>query len=267
MKEFGKNSPIGFFDSGVGGLSVYSRFKKVLPNENTLYFGDLAHLPYGNKTQEELISYARGILKFYEQKGVKAVVIACNTSSAQAYDIVKKEFDFKIYPIIQSCAKVIANSEVKCLGVFATSATVNSGVYTRELKKHNPMLEVKEIACSNWVDIVENGKYKDTSARADIKSHLDDMMKFSPEKIILGCTHYPYLLPILRELEPNVEFIDPAEIFVNYIKNDMTDLLNDNNSLGTEEIFVSANPENFLEHSGIFYKIKEIPKLYKSNNK
>ena len=89
MKVFGKNSPIGFFDSGVGGLSVYSKFKKVLPNENTLYFGDLAHLPYGNKTQEELVSYARGILKFYEQKGVKAVVIACNTSSAQAYDIVK----------------------------------------------------------------------------------------------------------------------------------------------------------------------------------
>ena len=188
-------------------------------------------------------------------------MIACNTSSAQAYDIVKKEFDFKIYPIIQSCAKVIANYEVKRLGVFATSATVNSGVYSRELKKHNPMLEVKEIACPNWVDIVENGKYKDASAQADIKSHLATMMKFNPEKIILGCTHYPYLLPILRKIEPNVEFIDPAEIFVNYIKNDMADLLNDNVSLGSEEIFVSANPGNFVEHSKIFYSIKNPPTL------
>ena len=93
------------------------------------------------------------------------------------------------------------------------------------------------------------------------------MMKFNPEKIILGCTHYPYLLPILKDFATDIEFIDPAEIFVNYIKNDMADLLNDNNSLGTEEIFVSANPENFLEHSSIFYKIKEIPKLYKSDNK
>ncbi len=259
MKVFGKNSPIGFFDSGVGGLSVYSKFKKVLPSENTLYFGDLAHLPYGNKTQEELVSYARGILNFYKQKGVKAVVIACNTSSAQAYDIVKNEFDFKIYPIIQSCAKVIANSDVKRLGVFATSATVNSGVYTRELKKHNSTLEVKEIACPNWVDIVENGKYKDTSAQADIKSHLDTMMKFNPEKIILGCTHYPYLLPILRELEPNVEFIDPAEIFVNYIKENMKNLLNESKIPGLEEIFVSANPESFIEHSTIFYSIKNSP--------
>lgn len=259
MKVFGKNSPIGFFDSGVGGLSVYSKFKKVLPSENTLYFGDLAHLPYGNKTQEELVSYARGILNFYKQKGVKAVVIACNTSSAQAYDIVKNEFDFKIYPIIQSCAKVIANLDVNRLGVFATSATVNSGVYTRELKKHNPMLEVKEIACPNWVDIVENGKYKDALAQADIKSHINDMMEFNPEKIILGCTHYPYLLPILRELEPNVEFIDPAEIFVNYIKENMKNLLNESKIPGLEEIFVSANPESFIEHSTIFYSIKNSP--------
>ena len=260
MKVFGKNSPIGFFDSGVGGLSVYSKFKKVLPSENTLYFGDLAHLPYGNKTQEELVSYARGILNFYKQKGVKAVVIACNTSSAQTYEKLKDNYNFKIYPIIQSCAKVIANFDVKRLGVFATSATVNSGVYTRELKKHNSTLEVKEIACPNWVDIVENGRYKDTSAQADIKSHLDTMMKFNPEKIILGCTHYPYLLPILREFAPNVEFIDPAEIFVNYIKNDMADILNDNVSSGSEEIFVSAKPENFVEHSKLFYDVKIMPK-------
>ena len=85
------------------------------------------------------------------------------------------------------------------------------------------------------------------------------MMKFNPEKIILGCTHYPYLLPILRELEPNVEFIDPAEIFVNYIKNDMKNLLNESKIPGLEEIFVSANPESFIEHSTIFYSIKDSP--------
>ena len=89
--------PIGFFDSGVGGLSVYSRFKRLLPDEDTLYFGDLVHLPYGNKTREELIGYAREILNLYKSKQVKAVVIACNTSSAQAYDTIKSEYDFKIW--------------------------------------------------------------------------------------------------------------------------------------------------------------------------
>lgn len=263
MITFGKNSPIGFFDSGVGGLSVYSRFKKVLPNENTLYFGDLAHLPYGNKTQEALVSYARNILNFYSKKNVKAVVIACNTSSAQAYDIIKDEYNFKIYPIIQSCAKVIANFDIKRIGVFATSATVKSGVYTRELKKYKNLLEVKELACPNWVEIVENGKYQDSSAIEDIKSHLDEMLEFAPEKIILGCTHYPYLLPILKNLAPSIEFIDPAEIFVNYIKEDLKDLLNDSHQIGSEKIFVSAKPESFMEHSKIFYEVKNLPECWK----
>lgn len=259
MVIFDKNSPIGFFDSGVGGLSVYSRFKKLLPNENTLYFGDLAHLPYGNKSKEELISYAREILKFFKSKNVKAVVIACNTSSAQAYETIKDEFDFKIYPIIQSCAKVIAGFDAKRIGVFATVATVKSGVYSKELKKYNHNIQVKEIACPNWVDIVESGKYKDNSAIDDIKAHLDEMSEFEPEKIILGCTHYPYLLPILSKLEPNVDFIDPAEIFVNYIKSDLNELLNNTAQSGSEEIFVSANPESFVEHAKIFYNVAQLP--------
>ena len=101
------NSPIGFFDSGVGGLSVYARLKKLLPLEDTIYFGDLKNLPYGNKSKEELVYFAANILDFFKTKNVKAVAIACNTSSALAYDSIKNNYDFKIYPIIQSCAKVI----------------------------------------------------------------------------------------------------------------------------------------------------------------
>ena len=149
------NAPVGFFDSGVGGLSVFSQFRKLLPNENTIYFGDLKNLPYGNKSKEELISFARSILKFFQSKNVKAVVIACNTSSALAYESIKNEFDFKIYPIIQSCAKVISSmNNIKKIGVFATTGTVSSKVYTREIKKYNSELEVLEIACPNWVSIV-----------------------------------------------------------------------------------------------------------------
>ncbi len=257
--------PVGFFDSGVGGLSVYSKFKKILPLENTLYFGDLYHLPYGNKTQQELVSYARSILDFYKEKQVKAVVIACNTSSAQAYDIIKNEYDFRIYPIIQSCAKVIALQNIEKLGVFATQATVNSGVYTKELKKYNPAIQVKEIACPNWVNIVESGAYKNSSALVDIKKHLDEMLEFKPNKIILGCTHYPYLIPLLEKFAAQEIFIDPAEIFVEYIKNDMKTLgmLNLGDRKPYEEIYVSANPESFVEHAKIFYEITQQPKVNK----
>lgn len=254
------NAPIGFFDSGVGGLSVYARFKKLLPNENTLYFGDLANMPYGNKTKEQLICYARNILDFYKEKEVKAVVIACNTSSAQAYDVIKDEYDFKIYPIIQSCAKVIASQGFNRLGVFATEATVKSGVYTRELQKYNQSLQVLEIPCPNWVPIVENGNY--VNGEDDVRIQLDKMQGFAPDKIVLGCTHYPYLKRLLSKFAPEDLFIDPAEIFVKFIKEDMP--LNDSSVQGSEEIFVSANPENFMEHSKIFYDLKVLPTLVNS---
>ena len=129
------NNPIGFFDSGVGGLTVYSKFRKKLPSENCLYYGDTVHLPYGNKSKDELISYARFILDFFKNKNVKAVVIACNTSSSAAYNVIKDEYDFKIYPIIQCCAQIISALPIQKLGIFATCATINSGVYEKEIKK------------------------------------------------------------------------------------------------------------------------------------
>ncbi len=254
------NSAIGFFDSGVGGLSVFSRFRKALPNENLIYFGDLKNLPYGNKTQKELIGFARSILSFFKTKNVKAVVIACNTSSALAYETVKKEYDFEIYPIIQSCAKVILSLDVERVGVFATQGTVNSGAYKSEILKYNSKIEVKEIACPNWVGIVEG--VSDINSDEDVKSHMEEMLKFEPEKIILGCTHYPYLLDTLSKYAPKEIFIDPAEIFVEYIKNDLIqkDLLT-SKTIGIEEFYVSANPESFVENSKLFYEVKSLPSI------
>lgn len=251
-----KSAPIGFFDSGVGGLSVYARFREILPAENTIYFGDLKNLPYGNKSQAELIGFAKNILDFFKTKNVKAVVIACNTSSALAYEAIKNDYDFKIYPIIQSCAKVISTINLKKVGVFATLGTVNSGAYKREITRYNPNIEVNEIACPNWVSIVEgiveNGE-------ADIKQHLSEMMEFEPDKIILGCTHYPYLMNVLSQFVSEDLFIDPAKIFVDYIKDDIAK--NDSKELGTEEFYVSANPETFVKNAELFYKLKGLPYL------
>ena len=250
------NSPIGFFDSGVGGLSVLSSFRKVLPNEDIIYYGDLKNLPYGDKSQAQIIGFSKKILDFFEKQGVKAVVIACNTSSALAYESVKDHYGFKLYPVIQSCAKVISSMSVNRIGVFATQGTVTSGAYTRELTKYKSDLKVKEIACPHWVSIVE-GLNSDINPDEDIKSKLEEMMEFSPDKIILGCTHYPYLLPVLTKFAPKELFINPADIFVDYIKSDLgvNGLLNPSASEGNENFYVSANPENFIEHSKIFYNI------------
>lgn len=256
------NLPVGFFDSGVGGLSVYARFREVLPNENTLYVGDLLHLPYGNKTKEELISYARAILSFFEKEKTKAVVIACNTSSAQAYDTIKNEFDFKIYPIIQCSAKMIAGMNVSKIGVFATNATVKSSAYTKELLKYNCGLKIKEIACPNWVDIVENNLFDTEYSEAEIRQHLNEMMKFNPDKIILGCTHYPYLINMLDKYLPKDIFIDPAKIFTDYIKSDLekSQLIRCKKN-ACEKFFVTSSPEQFVHNSKIFYELKTLPEV------
>lgn len=257
--------PIAFFDSGVGGLTVFEKVKKLLPNENYIYFGDTKNVPYGNKTKEELLEFTTKIFKFFESKDVKVVVMACNTTSATIYEELKKNFNFKIYPIIQSCSSVIGRMPVKKIGVFATEATINSGAYGRELKKYNNELEVFEMSCPPWVGIVEENKQNESKSVACIDSYLGEMLKYYPDKIILGCTHYPYLLNILEKFVSKDMFIDPSEYFANFIKNDLakTKLLNESETLGTEEFFVSANPENFKQAGSMFYQIKELPTLVK----
>ncbi len=277
-------SPIGFFDSGVGGLSVLSRFRKALPNESVIYFGDTIHLPYGNKSKEELVGYAKNILDFMQSKDVKAVVIACNTSSAQAYDEIMKNapYPFPIYPIIQTCAKSIGVNNYKRIGVFATEATVKSGKYSEELKKGNSNIQVKEMASKNWVGIVEKTSLHIEQDKAQIEYELKEMLEFKPDKIILGCTHYPYLMNEFVKYAPKELFIDPAEIFVKYIKDDLNSkgllispppsaismgegtlgqAMPDNRNI--EKFYVSSNPEDFVQNAKIFYDVKELPEVVK----
>lgn len=257
------NNPVGFFDSGVGGLTVYSKFRNKLPNENCLYFGDTKHLPYGNKTKEELISYARFILDFFQEQNVKAVIIACNTSSSAAYDSIKDSYGFKIYPIIQSCAKILSELPIKRLGIFATPATIKSGVYESEIKKYNTDMLIYPQSCHNWVDIVESNGQNLAENIKTVKADLDMMLENKPDKIVLGCTHYPYLLDVLSKFTPKDRFIDPAEYFVDYIVNDLKskNLLNNNTQNGYEKMYVSANPNQFKIASKMFYDVKELPEL------
>ena len=257
------NNSIGFFDSGVGGLTVYSKFRKLMPQENCLYLGDTVHMPYGNKTREELISYARAIMDFYQKKEVKAVVIACNTSSSVAYDVIKDDYDFEIYPIIQNSCEVIGQLPIKSLGLLATKATVESGVYEREIKKYNKNIEIYSHSCINWAKIVE-GKEQYTQAGEDeIVADLKNVLKYEPEKIILGCTHYPYLMDILSKYTAPEKFIDPAEYFVNYIKTDLEEkgLIREAVTNGEESVFVTANIASFVTASKMFYNLESVPSL------
>lgn len=260
-------APIGFFDSGVGGVTVFEQVKRLLPDENYIYFGDTKNMPYGEKTPEQLLEFADNIFKFFEKNNAKAVVMACNTTSAIVYEELKNNYNFEIFPIIQSVAKQLSELNLNRIGVFATPATINSHCYKMEIQKHNPHMDVVEIACPKWVKIVENGEEKTEFGKISVREKMIEMLDFAPEKIVLGCTHYPYLIDVLENFAPRNLFINPSVEFAKIIKNDLAEknLLNKSGLNGSEKFYVSANPEKFKMAASMFYKISELPELALNN--
>ena len=232
-----------------------------MPKEDYIYFGDLKNCPYGQKTKQQLIDITFDIFNYFKYEEVKAVVMACNTTSANVYEEYKDKYDYTLYPIIQSSARVISQMPIKRLGVFATFATIASGVYKQEITKYNNDIDVFEMSCPGWVQIVEGNKQNDELSQNLIKENLDKMLENNPDKIILGCTHYPFLLDVLSKFAPREMFIDPAEYFANFIKEDLQkrDLLNENG--GNEDFYVSANPNEFKIAAKMFYELRKAPKL------
>ena len=263
IQKNNRELPVGFCDSGVGGLSVFAKFKQLMPNENTIYYGDLENVPYGSKSKDKITGYLKTILNYFKSQNVKAVVLACNTTSAVAYEEVKNDYNFPIYPIIQSSAKILAKSGVKRLGIFATLATINSGAYEKEIKKYNPDIQIYTKACPGWVEIVENKTFNNKASINLVKKYFDELMLHTPEKIVLGCTHYPFLTGMLSKLADSSIFIDPAIYFSEFIKRDLIrkELNNLSNTPGKEIFVVSANPEQFRISGELFYHIKNNPVL------
>ncbi len=219
-------------------------------------------MPYGEKTEEQLLTFADKIFKFFEQKNAKAVVMACNTTSAITYEKLKNNYNFKIYPIIQSVCSTLANlSGVEKLGVIATPATINSHIYSREITKYNKNMQIFELAAPNWVRIVEEHRINQPQSILQIKEIIDVMKEFNPDKIVLACTHYPYLLDVLKNFLPEEKFIDPSVYFAKNIKDDLTKLNLLNNKFEYEKFFVSSEPENFKTAAKMFYTINELPQI------
>ena len=257
------NRTIGIYDSGIGGITVFHDLKEVLPDESFIYFGDTKNLPYGSKSKAELLKISKAIFDFFAQKNVKALVMACNTTSANVYDEMKGKYPFEIYPLIQTASKCIAERYTGNIGIMATAATVNSNKYREELIKYNPELKIYQQACPELVKMVETNSYKSHENISVIKTYLKPLLDTECANIILGCTHYPYLTGILEDLSNNkVNFINPSKDFVNFIKADLKQksLLAETQPQ-KDEFYVSSNPEQFKLSAKSFYALDNEPKL------
>lgn len=211
MAPAGKPLTIGVRDSGVGGLTVARCLKERLPHARLLYFADTAHVPYGERTPAEVRHYALSISRFLLQHGADALVFACNTSSALALELARATFEVPIFGTIAPGARAgAAGTRSGVVGVIATRATVESGVYGQQLKALNPGLRVIEEACPEFVPLVESEQTCSEAARRAAVGHLAPLRAAGCDTIVLGCTHYPLLMTILREAAPEICFVDPA---------------------------------------------------------
>ena len=207
-----KTAPIGVFDSGVGGLTVAREIMRNLPKEDIVYFGDTARVPYGSKSKDNIIRYSRQIIHFLQTKGVKAIVIACNTASALALDTVKDEFDIPIIGVVEPGARAaLAVTENKKIGVIGTEATVRSSMYEKIIQGINPEVSVIGKACPLFVPLVEEGFKKHQVTDEIIDYYLASLKKSDIDALILGCTHYPLLRSKIREyVGEKITLVNPA---------------------------------------------------------
>ena len=208
-----RSAPIGVFDSGLGGLTVAHAIMRQLPNESLVYFGDTARVPYGPKSPETVQRYSREIATFLIEQGVKVIIVACNTATAHALPMLQAEFDLPVIGVIGPGARAaVRATRNQRIGVIGTDGTVRSGAYVRAIEEESPSARVTALSCPLFVPLVEEGWTEHAATRLVAAEYLEGMQAAEVDTLVLGCTHYPLLKPLLAEIMgPGVTLIDSAE--------------------------------------------------------
>ncbi len=201
--------PLGIFDSGVGGLTVCKAIRDLLPSENIIYFGDTLRFPYGTRSIDTVIRYSREITDYLASRGVKMIVVACNTSSAAALEVLKKDYPLPIIGVIEAGARAAcARASGGTVGVIGTRATVNSGSYVREIHRLSPGMNVVQRHATIFVSLTEEGWIDDEITRLAARRYLQEMYDGGVRNLILGCTHFPLLKKAIADVFPDLDLID-----------------------------------------------------------
>ncbi len=245
------NRPIGFFDSGLGGLTCIPYLMKKLPEEKIIYFGDTARTPYGSKATRTIKAFSMEIADFLVESNVKMIVIACNTVSATCLTDLRRRFpDIPIIGIIEPAAQRVAKQldENNRVGIIGTKVTVSSHAYKDTVHKYKKEININEMACPVFVPLIEEGIIDNEIMDLSIKFHMDEFIKINNiDTIILGCTHYPLIQKNIEKIYPKLRIVNPSSIVVNTIE----DVLKTNDMLAkasdfTNVFYASDLSENFL---------------------
>ena len=243
--------PIGVFDSGLGGLTSVKKLAMFLPGEDIIYLGDTSRVPYGSRSRDTIIKYARQDAAFLAGFDIKAMVIACNTVSTTAYEILNEFYDIPVYEVVSAAVKAaVSLTENGRIGVIGTTATINSGAYETAIREIKPELIVYSAACPLFVPLVENGRIdvNDVAAMSIAGEYLAEQLLSGVDTLILGCTHYPLLRNVISGIMgPDVRLIDSGEETARVVAEDLRErgLLSGSDKVGTIRYFVTDSTEGF----------------------
>ncbi len=256
--------PIGIFDSGVGGLTVFKEIRKRFPKENIIYFGDTARVPYGPKSRNTVIEYSIQNARFLIQQGAKIIVIACNTSSATSLSELQKRLPVPVLGVIEPGAlSAVSTSLNKRIGVIGTEGTIRSLAYTSAITNLDESCNVFGKACPLFVPLAEEGWENHEVTKFTIKEYLTSLLKNNIDTLVLGCTHYPILKASIQQfIGDDITLVDSAEA----VTDKLNDILPSREVAGTGEdyFYVSDNEDKFKKIASKILKM-EIDKLIKVN--
>lgn len=245
------NSPVGIFDSGVGGLTVLSEFVKALPDEDVIYLADTVHVPYGSRPPEEIIEINVKILDYFIERGVKMIIMACGTSSSIAYPVLKEKYHVPIVAMIEPGARAaLQATRNKKIGVIATMGTVNSGAFQKKIAEFDKEAKVFAEACPLFVPLIEGGFIEADETKKVARQYLKPLLKEGIDSLILGCTHYPHLKKVISEITgPEVTLVDPAAEVVQDAKKILSKnaMLNNKTTKPKYEYVATSSPLQFQD--------------------
>jgi len=247
---------IGVFDSGLGGLTAVRRLHALMPQENIIYFGDTGRVPYGTRGRDIITKYARQDVAFLRQFDLKSIIIACNTVSAIALDLLSEENDIPIIGTVEpACRRAMTMTKNGRVGVIGTAATMRSGAYEKYLHKKDGTLDLFTQACPLFVPLVENGRVHrgDVVIETIVKEYLTPLKDAGVDTLILGCTHYPLLEEVIGDfMGPDVTLIDSGAEAANLASTQF----DPNEGTGTTQYFVSDDPQGFDQLAELFLQEK-----------
>ncbi|HUO83492.1 MAG TPA: glutamate racemase [Thermoanaerobaculia bacterium] len=217
-----RDRPIGIFDSGVGGLTVFREIARLLPRESLIYLGDSARVPYGTKSPETVARYSLEAARHLLARGIKMLVVACNTATAAALETLKRELPIVVIGVIEPGARAAATITRGTVGVIATEGTVRSGAYARQIRMHRPSVRVVESACPLFVPLAEEGWANTRVCREVAEIYLRPLLDEGIDTLVLGCTHYPILRPTIQHvIGEGIGIIDSAQTTAEVVRDEL----------------------------------------------